>query len=42
MIFGEVGIGAMTADIRVGWRDDRVMAEYIYNSCSGGQANNIF
>ena len=35
-------IGDTPMEIRVGWRDDRVMEEYIYNRCSGGPENNIF
>ena len=40
--FEEFKIAATTADRRVGWRDDRVMAEYIYNRCSSGLEKNIF
>ena len=40
--FEEVRTGATTADNRVGWRDNKVMVEYIYNRCSGGLAKNIY
>ena len=40
--FLEVSIGAKTSDRKVRWRDNRVMAEYIYNRCSGGPEKNIF
>ena len=39
--FKEVGIGAKTSDSRIIWRDNRVMADYIYNRCSSGPAKNI-
>ena len=38
----DLSIGATTANRGSRWRDDRVMADYIYNRCSGGTEKNIF